>query len=109
MKVLDIKIHFEMHKTFKNEKAALKIIRGWADEVFPSGYTIYLTKGIWKGKSSDSFTIERYDTRLNLLRDKSFLKKVKILANKLKQEEIIVNAFKTDLETIKIKKDNILT
>ena len=100
MKALALKIYFEMVDNSKKEAVDLKKIRSWADKVFPSGYTIYLTKGVWKGKTRDSFTIERYDKNLKLLKDKAFLGKIKELASHLKQEEILLTGYIVKMENI---------
>jgi len=101
MKILVVKIHFEMDRNIKMENAALHLIYKWADKVFPSGYTIYRTKGVWHGKARDSFTIERYDENLKLAKDEKFLKEIKKLAKTIKQKEIIVTSFIADMTIIK--------
>ncbi len=101
MKILVIKIHFEMNRDVKRESAALRIIYEWANKIFPSGYTVYKTKGVWNGKAGDSFTIERYEKDITLAKNKQFLKKVKILAKNLKQEEIIVTSFTANMTVVK--------
>ncbi|MCL4376150.1 hypothetical protein M1558_01510 [Candidatus Parvarchaeota archaeon] len=101
MKILVIKIHFEMDGNVRRESAALRRIYEWANKIFPSGYTIYKTKGVWGGKSGDSFTIERYDKNIKLARDKEFLKEIKKLAENLKQMEIIVTYFTADMTIVK--------
>ncbi len=101
MKTLVIRIHFEMNRNVKRESAALRIIYKWADNVFPSGYTVYKTKGVWNGKTGDSFTIERYEKDIGLTKNKQFLKEVKNLAEDLKQKEIIVTSFTADMGIVK--------
>ncbi|EEZ93017.1 MAG: hypothetical protein BJBARM4_0408 [Candidatus Parvarchaeum acidiphilum ARMAN-4] len=101
MKTLVIKIHFEMDRNTKKESASLHKIYKWADEIFKSGYTIYKTKGVWNGKATDSFTIERYEKNLKLAEDKNFIKKLKRLKEELKQEEIIITKFIADMDIIK--------
>ncbi len=102
MKTLALKLHFEIDNSIKGNKHAIKIIKLWADSVFKSGYTVYITKGIWKGKVSNSFTVERYDKNLKLINDRKFLEKVRELAEMLKQKEIIITAYKTDIKTVKL-------
>lgn len=101
MKILVLKIHFEMDRNIKREEEALRIIYKWADKVFPSGYTVYKTKGVWNGKARDSFTVERYDRKIKLAKDKEFIKEVKVLAESLKQKEIIVTSFTADMTIVK--------
>ena len=101
MKILVVKIHFEMDRNVKRESAALQIIYKWADKVFPSGYTVYKTKGVWNGKARDSFTIERYEKDVKLAKSKEFSKEIKALAEKLKQKEIIVTYFTADMTIVK--------
>ncbi|MGC8533334.1 MAG: hypothetical protein ACP5MV_01745 [Candidatus Parvarchaeum sp.] len=101
MKILVLKIHFEMDRNIKREEEALRVIYKWADKVFPSGYTVYKTKGVWNGKARDSFTVERYDRNIKLAKDREFIKEVKILAESLKQKEIIVTSFTADMTIVK--------
>lgn len=101
MKILVIKIHFEMDRDTRRESLALHRIYKWADEIFKSGYTVYKTKGVWNGKATDSFTIERYDKNLKLAEDKNFLKEVRKLKEGLNQEEIIITKFIADMNIIK--------
>ena len=101
MKTLVIKIHFEMDRNVKRESAALRIIYEWGNKIFPSGYTVYKTKGVWNGKARDSFTIERYEKNIKLVKDKKFLKEVKTLAENLKQKEIIITYFTADISIVK--------
>ncbi|MCL4398770.1 MAG: hypothetical protein M1322_03980 [Candidatus Parvarchaeota archaeon] len=99
MKTLVVKIHFEMDKNIKRESAAMRKIYEWADNIFPSGYTVYKTKGVWKGKARESFTIERYEKNMKFARNPRFLKEVKKLAKDLNQKEIIVTTFTADMIT----------
>ena len=101
MKVLVIKIHFEMDRDIKIESEALRIIYEWANKVFPSGYTIYKTKGVWNGKVGDSFTIERYEKDIKLVKNKQFLREIKNLAKNLKQKEIIMTSFTANMTIVK--------
>ena len=101
MKTLVIRIHFEMKRNIKRESSSLRIIYKWANRVFPSGYTVYKTKGVWNGKAGDSFTVERYEKDVKLAKNKKFLKEVKNLAEDLKQKEIIVTYFTADMVIVK--------
>ena len=101
MKIQVIKIHFEMNRDIKRESAALRIIYKWADKVFPSGYTVYKTKGVWDGKAGDSFTIERYEKNIKFAKNRRFLNELKNLAEDLKQKEIIVTSFTADMGIVK--------
>ncbi len=100
MRILVIKIHFEMDRGTKGEDAALHRIYKWANEVFPSGYTIYKTKGVWRGKARESFTVERYDRDLGLAKDARFITKVRKLAKNLKQTEILITSFEADMKNV---------
>lgn len=103
MKMAAIKIHIETSGKPDMEKEDLKTLYAWANSQFPSGYTIYKTKGFWEKKSKESFVIERYDKDLRLHRNQKLLSSIKSLAKKLGQREVIITRYVVDSYRISTK------
>jgi hypothetical protein len=101
MNIIVIKIHLELPDLDK-EDLWKKTIYTWADERFESGYTVYETEGAWNGAKGRGFTIERYDQNLKLTEDRGFIKSLKELGKKLKQEEILLTTYTAESESVKM-------
>ena len=100
MKTLVIKIHIETPENAEEEAEALEQIYKWADENFPSGYTVYKTNGVWEGKTRQSFAIEKYENDLGLAQDEKFIESIKVLGKKLKQKEVLITYFVAESKSI---------